>query len=172
MASKGIFVADAGLGHPELDLPVGLRNQKRGNSKASRALWRCLAGAAAYLVLSNLWLKGFTNTAPRTSIVYTPEVLARCQSLNLKPCPPANFQSRTTSDRFQEGTRATLITNAKAWTGNEDGTHVMDCADILLDQGLVKWIGNCGKSEFVSGEYGSELLILDAKGAWLTPGYV
>ncbi|KLO20165.1 composite domain of metallo-dependent hydrolase [Schizopora paradoxa] len=167
MSSKGLW-ADAGP--PELD--IGNRNGKKANLKTSRVLWRCLAGAAAYLLLSNLWLKSQTSSRRDSIVTYAPDVLARCASLNATPSPPANFHARKTSDRFQEGTRPTLITNAKVWTGDEEGTRVLDCADILLDHGLVRWIGNCGKPSSALDGYGSELSILDASGAWLTPGIV
>ena len=65
-----------------------------------------------------------------------------------------------------------LIQNAKIWTGRKNGTHVIR-ADILLDKGLIKSIGHLrGSAAQLQLDYGKELVVVDAKGAWVTPGIV
>jgi len=96
-------------------------------------------------------------------------VIARCRQLAMPAAPSLNFHSRSRSDRFQEGTRPTLIQNARIWTGSKNGTEVIH-ADILLDKGLIKNIGRL--RSFSIHTYGKELDIVDAKGSWVTPGLV
>lgn len=80
-----------------------------------------------------------------------------------------NFHSRMRSDRFEEGTRPTLVQNARIWTGMENGTEVV-YADILLDKGLIKGIGHLRGLSVQT--YGKELVVVDANGSWVTPGLV
>ena len=71
---------------------------------------------------------------------YAPEILDRCRTLDVKPAPPNDFYSRTQSDRFAPGTRATVIRNATIWTGFDDGKEILQ-GDMLLDGGIIRWIG-------------------------------
>ena len=68
-------------------------------------------------------------------------ILAKCRSLNVKPGPPADFHSRSQSDRYQPGTEAVFIRNATIWTGESNGKEVLH-GDVFLDGGLIKAIGN------------------------------
>lgn len=63
--------------------------------------------------------------------------------------------------RFEPGTKDTLITNATLWL--EDGAKP---GDIFLEKGIIKDIGNI--SDVMDNKRG--LNIVDAKGAWITPG--
>lgn len=101
--------------------------------------------------------------------LHAAETVARCRQLALEAGPPPNFYDRTMSDRFEQGTRPTLIKNAKLWTGKKNGTEVLT-ADILLDKGLIKSIGHL--RDALSRVYGEDLVVVDAKGAWVTPGIV
>ncbi|KAJ7743725.1 hypothetical protein DFH07DRAFT_979515 [Mycena maculata] len=46
-------------------------------------------------------------------------------ALHLTPGPPDDFYARTQSDRFVEGTKATLIRNASIWTWLDEGNEVV-----------------------------------------------
>lgn len=96
------------------------------------------------------------------------EAIARCADITRQAGPAPNFHSREFSDRFEEGTPPILIQNAKIWTGSKNGTEVIR-GDILIDKGLIKSIGHLHAEEL---SYGKRLEIIDAKGAWVTPGIV
>ncbi|GAA5969186.1 hypothetical protein JCM21900_004720 [Sporobolomyces salmonicolor] len=90
------------------------------------------------------------------------ETIDRCWTLHDKPGVPASFWNRTQSDRFVAGTPPVLIRNATVWTGLHDGKQVLYNYDVLLDRGLIVGIGE--------GLSAQGLKVVDAKGAWLTPG--
>lgn len=96
-------------------------------------------------------------------------IISRCRKLTAQAGTPAGFHHRTHSDRFEKETRPILIRNAKIWTGNKNGTEVIH-ADILLDKGIIKSIGHLRGVSIET--YGKELAIVDAKGAWVTPGLI
>lgn len=100
-------------------------------------------------------------------------IIHRCRQLHVQAGPPKDFHRRTHSDRFEEGTtRPILIQNAKIWTGRKNGTDVIR-GDILLDKGLIKSIGHLrGLVPQLQREHGKNLVVVDAKGAWVTPGIV
>lgn len=93
-------------------------------------------------------------------------ILARCATLRSIPGPPAAFHSRDESDRYEPGTNATLIRNAVIFTGKQNGTEIFH-GDILLDKGIIK---NLGKISWRVIENMPNLTVVDAKGAWVTPG--
>ena len=95
------------------------------------------------------------------------DIRQKCEALNRPVIPPSHFPSRRESDRYVAGTPPTLIKNATAWTGRFDGLEVV-YGDILLDKGLIKWFGEVEKS--VIDSYSNNLVVIDAKGAWVTPG--
>ncbi|KAG6845918.1 hypothetical protein H0H87_000724 [Tephrocybe sp. NHM501043] len=97
------------------------------------------------------------------------EILQKCSLLNAEPGPPADFHSRTQSDRFQQGTPPTLIQNATIWTGRVSG-HETIIGDLLLDNGIITAIGDISQSTIDA--YGQQLVIVDAAGAWVSPGIV
>lgn len=114
----------------------------------------------------------FSNTLDRgrSSSVRIPlnaaQIVEKCQSLNITPAPPSNFYSRSESDRFVPGTRPTLIKNATIWTGRVYG-HEIVVGDLLLDKGIIKEVGEIKPSVVQSYK---KLLVIDANGAWVTPG--
>ena len=91
------------------------------------------------------------------------EILMRCTSIRMKSGPPLNFADRSVSDRFEEGTPATLIRNATIWTGKKNGTEII-YGDLLLDKGIVKAIGDVPRTLL------RDVRTIDAGGAWVTPG--
>ncbi|KAI0658489.1 composite domain of metallo-dependent hydrolase [Cubamyces menziesii] len=84
------------------------------------------------------------------------------------PGPPeGQFLERDSSDRYEPGTRATLIKNVTLWTGGRNGTEVVH-GDVLLDRGLVRSIGHIPRALYVDRDTD----VVDAHGAWVTPGLV
>ncbi|RPD56487.1 composite domain of metallo-dependent hydrolase [Lentinus tigrinus ALCF2SS1-7] len=100
--------------------------------------------------------------------LHAEEALSKCRLLQVPPGPSPAFNSRTQSDRFVPGTKATLITNATIWTGGADGLEVVN-GDILLDGGIIKRIGDVG-SDLLAQH--ADIARVDAKGQWVSPGIV
>ncbi|KAF5348146.1 hypothetical protein D9756_010732 [Leucocoprinus leucothites] len=71
------------------------------------------------------------------------------------------------SGPFVEGTKPTLIRNAKIWTGHDDGKEVIH-EDVLLGRGLVVDAGKM-HDKHLQGLKG--LNVIDAKGRWVTPDW-
>ncbi|KAJ7253712.1 carbohydrate esterase family 9 protein [Mycena haematopus] len=111
-----------------------------------------------------LWPKSRSETIP----INAQAIVAQCKALHLTPGPSDDFQSRTQSDRFEEGTKPTLIRNATIWTGLADGNEVIQ-GDILIDKGLIKKVGSVDKSTLRSY---TDIIVLDAAGSWVSPGIV
>ncbi|KAI0355379.1 composite domain of metallo-dependent hydrolase [Trametes cingulata] len=95
------------------------------------------------------------------------DILSRCASLRAVPGPSADFLARDSSDRFEPGTRPTLIKNVTLWTGARNGTEIV-YGDILLDKGLVRGIGDIPEAFYADHDTD----VVDAKGGWVTPGLV
>ncbi|KDQ64250.1 hypothetical protein JAAARDRAFT_64138 [Jaapia argillacea MUCL 33604] len=105
-----------------------------------------------------------------------PQILSQCTSLTLPPTPHfltspgifhTNFKDRNTSDRYERGTPPTLIRNAAIWTGARNGTEVVR-GDLLMDGGVVRAVGYVPRVLLDE----EELVVVDAKGGWVTPGLV
>lgn len=111
------------------------------------------------------WDSYLTSSAHRR----LPPQAARCRMLNARAGPPLDFAKRTQSDRHVPGTRPVLIKNAKIWTGESNGTDVVQ-ADVLLDKGVIKGVGHTALQMRAMKEFKEELLVVDARGAWVTPG--
>lgn len=86
-------------------------------------------------------------------------------SLRSSPGPSEAFLSREASDRYEPGTNATLIRHAVIFTGEKDGNVTLR-GDILLDKGIIKSIGKVPRWMLER----TDLTIVDANGAWVTPG--
>ncbi|KAJ7589790.1 hypothetical protein C8J56DRAFT_1139426 [Mycena floridula] len=86
--------------------------------------------------------------------------------MEMKPAPSASFYSRSTSDRFQPGTKPVLLRNATIWTGRVDGFEVIK-GEILMDGGIIKAVGRVDKALLPA-----DVSIVDVKGAWVSPGIV
>jgi hypothetical protein len=93
------------------------------------------------------------------------QILDKCAALKVPAGPPKDFDSRKTSDRFQHGTRGTLIQNASIFTGARNGTEVV-YGDLFLDRGIVKALGYIPPRLLARGDYD----VVDAGGKWVTPG--
>lgn len=93
-------------------------------------------------------------------------ILPRCASLRAIPGPPAHFLEREESDRFEQGTNSTLIRNAVIFTGRNNGTEIVH-GDLLLDKGIVKGIGKISRRII---DNIPNLTVVNASGAWITPG--
>ncbi|KIP04854.1 hypothetical protein PHLGIDRAFT_129239 [Phlebiopsis gigantea 11061_1 CR5-6] len=104
------------------------------------------------------------NVSPQTAAA-----LAHCRALHVKPGPPEGFDKRTQSDRYVPGTKAYLLKNAKIWTGEKNGTEIFH-ADILLDKGIIKGIGQTARNLYRA--YKEDIVTIDVKNAWVTPGIV
>ncbi|KAF9569103.1 carbohydrate esterase family 9 protein [Agrocybe pediades] len=120
---------------------------------------------------SSLWTSTQFPSAP---LKQTPDffskqqILSRCTTLHHIPTPPPTFHAREESDRFEQGTNATLIRNALIFTGRDNGTEVIK-GDLLLDKGIVKGIGKISRRVI---DNTPNLTVVDANGAWVTPGLV
>jgi hypothetical protein len=101
--------------------------------------------------------------------------LARCASLKITAGPPANFYDRSESDRFLAGTKATLLHNARIWTGENNGTEILR-GDVFIDKGIIRGVGNIDLRAFgLDVDHmmaHGELNVVDVHGAWVTPGSV
>ncbi|RDB22753.1 hypothetical protein Hypma_010022 [Hypsizygus marmoreus] len=95
-------------------------------------------------------------------------ILARCASLRIVPGPSHNFLSREVSDRYEPGTNATLIKNAVIFTGEQHG-NVLIRGNVFLDKGIVKSIGKVPRYLIKNTP---NVTVVDANGAWVTPGLV
>jgi hypothetical protein len=101
--------------------------------------------------------------------------LARCASLKVSAGPSTNFHDRKVSDRFVYGTKATLLHNARIWTGENNGTEILH-GDIFIDKGIIQSVGNGNLSalrlDLDAMIARGELDVVDVHGAWVTPGCV
>ncbi|KAH9899532.1 composite domain of metallo-dependent hydrolase [Cubamyces lactineus] len=104
---------------------------------------------------------------PTQALPNAAAILRHCASLRAMPGPSADFLERDSSDRYEPGTRPTLIKNVTLWTGARNGTEVV-YGDILLDKGLVRSIGHIPRALYVD----RDTEVVDAHGAWVTPGLV
>ncbi|KAJ6577402.1 carbohydrate esterase family 9 protein [Mycena capillaripes] len=130
--------------------------------------WNLLGPAALFLCL--LYFCYPVSRPSNFSAVPTTSIVSRCRALQLEAGPPSNFHDRTESDRFVPGIRPHLIQNAKLWTGVNNGTEILS-GDILIDKGLIKGVGHFDSASLLE-TYGSELVVIDAKNSWVTPGIV
>jgi hypothetical protein len=111
----------------------------------------------------------FLSSRSKVPPLYASAIVAKCRHLQMQAGPPQDFDIRTHSERFEEGTRPVLVKNAKIWTGKKNGTEVFK-GDILMDKGIIKNIGYLQGGSLETDE--KHLMILDVKGAWVTPGLV
>ena len=147
---------------PEPLRGASISGRRRRKPKAPLGLFAlCLVS----LICTFYW-HGHSNNVWSTSQripLDAQQILMRCAALRSSPGPPSNFLERSASDRFEEGTPATIIRNAAIWTGEKNGTEVI-YGDLLLDKGIVKAIGQVPRAPV------RDARTIDAKGAWVTPG--
>lgn len=135
-----------------------------------------LAIAAALvcsLLASCLFLLGADTATPSTAHALPHnyhDILSTCASLHAVPSIGKSFAQRAESDRYVRGTEVTWIRNASIWTGSRDGVvH----GDVLLGRGLIKFVGSLNAQRVRGMGFDTDKLkIINAKGAWITPGIV
>lgn len=118
--------------------------------------------------LPSFWALSSTPSVSERLPIDATRILSLCAKLKTKPGLPVNFYSRSQSNRFVPGTKPVLIQNATLWTGSDSGKEQFK-GDILLDGGIIKWIGGDGL-DHARKYYGQEITTVDAEGAWVTPG--
>ena len=173
---------DKGLPTTVGDVPA-----QRPRSRSRRA-WRLLVAIISLAVIQSTTNLFYTQRSTRTAQVPTnaQEILDKCALLDVKPGPPPDFNLRQESDRFVAGTPPTLIKvgvigwltlsvaddaslqDASIWTGGVDGLEVVR-GDVLLDGGLIKRVGHIEQAAL---DAYNDLVIVDAAGAWVSPGCV
>ncbi|KAF8590883.1 composite domain of metallo-dependent hydrolase [Ramaria rubella] len=146
-------------------------SERCGVLRRQRFSWVFLAlSIITLLYLPSYWtLHSATDLSERVPLDAS-HILSRCAEVKTRPGFPADFYTRTKSNRFQAGTRPTLIHNATIWTGEDSGKEQF-MGDIFMDGGIIKWIGVTALEE-VGNIYGDNVDIVDARGAWTTPGIV
>lgn len=121
-----------------------------------------------YFIFSSHWIV-FWESGVKLSKEEKRIIRQRCA--NLKALPVGfDASERTQSDRFDLGTRSTLLRNAKIWTGLLNGTEVIH-GDILLHNGIIKALGYIPLS-ILQSVAPNTLDVHDLLGAWVTPGLV
>ena len=126
-------------------------------------------GTLAFVFLSLTFYTQHQRSPSSNIPIHASETLHKCRHLHTKPGPPPDFNFREESDRFEPGTRATLLRNATIWTGGINGLEIVK-GDMLLDRGLIKAVGRIGPG--VLQKYKTDLVTLELDEAWVTPGYV
>lgn len=145
--------------------PLGGSNISNRQRHKPKALLGLLALCLVSLNYTFYW-HGYSNNAWSTSQTVpldAQQILMRCAALKARPGPPSNFLERSISDRFEEGTPPTIIRNAAIWTGEKNGTEIIH-GDLLLDKGIIKDVGQVSRTPVDNAH------MIDAKGAWVTPG--
>lgn len=128
---------------------------------------------AATILFTLAAITSFGITTQRTSAhttvpINAAQIVQQCQALNVLPSAPKDFHLRGESDRYVPGTAPTLIRNATIWTGDASG-HDVVVGDILLDKGVIREVGWINESVL---KLYDNVTVVDAGGAWVTPGYV
>ncbi|KAJ6595658.1 composite domain of metallo-dependent hydrolase [Mycena vulgaris] len=141
--------------------PVPLRRPRRTRPQLLALL--ALLLASNFLVFNAFFQPQKAVNLP----LHAERILAQCRALHVKPAPAPSFHLRTESDRFQPGTRAVLVKNATIWTGRVDGLEVLK-GDIFMDGGIIVATGVVEQSLLDLHEHD----VVDAQGAWVTPGIV
>ena len=129
-----------------------------------RALVCC---ALVVLIIANA-RNGLSSIEPYL-VSNTPcATLSRCSALKTNQAAD-RFAERSSSDRFVPGTKPILIKGARVWTGEKNGTEVVN-GDVLLDKGIIQGVGRFAAGSLAA--YGDDLVVIDANGAWITPGLI
>ncbi|KZS89718.1 hypothetical protein SISNIDRAFT_479686 [Sistotremastrum niveocremeum HHB9708] len=140
------------------------------SSNQSFVIWLCsvfFVGASLFL-----WIAQYEVNSKIPSKEEQAAILERCKYTRAIPGPPPDFSQRKKSDRFDRGTKATLIRNATIWTGLRGGTEVVK-GDLLLDGGIVKALGYIPNTVIEElREVGVGIDEVEGGGAWVTPGIV
>ncbi|KAF5371160.1 hypothetical protein D9758_004120 [Tetrapyrgos nigripes] len=155
----------------EKGLPVRAPIPPERRSKRSSSLLRVVSLVSLVVVCVYTGLATRLSWSIRTSStipINAAQILDKCANLDTLPGPPPDFYSRKESDRFEPGTKPVLIKRATIWTGERNGTEIVT-GDVLLDKGMIKAFGHIKTSTILKHGH---VEIIDAAGAWLTPGIV
>lgn len=137
--------------------------------KAFKALLAAILLAIGPLAYLSAVTIDFGSRPPAQTLpINAAAIVNKCRSLHLLPGPPSNFHERTSSDRFEPGTKPVLVKNATIWTGRADGLEVVK-GSIFLSDGLIKAVGEVDNA--LLKKY-SDVTVIDAQAAWVTPGWV
>ncbi|KDQ09069.1 hypothetical protein BOTBODRAFT_165096 [Botryobasidium botryosum FD-172 SS1] len=124
--------------------------------------------------VSLITLAGFFNYLPTARFSYTypsipphaDRVLRECKALKETPGPPAEFFTRTQSDRFVPGTKPVWIRNATIWGGGSHGLGTLH-GDVFIAGGIIKAVGHVPREMVDDYKYVDEV---NAQNLWITPG--
>ncbi|KLO16031.1 composite domain of metallo-dependent hydrolase [Schizopora paradoxa] len=174
----------SGFGKRDGGLPTSALDGQREHQSCGRSgrrkltvsllLIASLAFSTYHLLLDSDRLDGGQRNA-RATRFHSPaslaSVRAQCASLQLAPesVPDA---TRTKSERYVQGTKPLLIKNATIWTGRLDGEEIIYGGDVLMKDGVIRAVGRVGKGVIADALEGTEAEVVEANGAWITPGIV
>jgi hypothetical protein len=136
----------------------------------------CLAliqAASIFFTYLSSYRAPLAQRLQRLSPIQTAQALEKCRLRSLVPGPSLDFHTRDKSDRAVSGTPVMLVRNAQIWTGESNGTQVVK-GDVLLENGIIKAVGHLGgltEQDVRAMQSKGEIKVMDAKGAWVTPGY-
>jgi hypothetical protein len=165
---KVFTMGELPLHQPDAEHTALHRQRTRKRQRISLALFALPLISLIYL--RSFWGLLLGNSSTERLPIDAASILSRCVDLNASPGPPADFYSRTESNRFAPGTKPVLIQNATIWTGDDSGNEQFK-GDIVLDGGIIEWVGEGGLDQ-VQKYYGQNIVAVDAGGAWVTPGSV
>jgi hypothetical protein len=154
-----------GDSHSPLPLPVPANRRHRPYARSGFVYGTVLILVALQFFCSHHTLIHTTSSVP----IHAENTLARCRALDTVPGPSSHFYSRASSDRYVTGTRATLILNARIWTGGQNGTEIIE-GHVYFDKGIFKGVGSLDVNAIKMLHSQDRLDIVDVKGAWMTPG--
>lgn len=155
-----------------LDLPGPRRDRQRKPSLSRRILLKVVTRLFVLLIASfTIRFALQPLTRGQTSASSLAAGLEQCRYIATIPGPSGDFHQRAHSDRFEFGTRAVLLKNAKIWTGNSEGNEVIE-GDVLLDGGILKAVGEVDAKYLGSLRLKGEVDEVDVGGKWVTPGIV
>ncbi|KAL0949372.1 hypothetical protein HGRIS_009441 [Hohenbuehelia grisea] len=143
-------------------------------ASTSRRKFSVVAFCLFATLLSLFWFAPKNNVQP-PSIYASPffdsdiqPALRKCAALREKLQAFEGLLSRDESDRLEYGTNATLIKDARIWTGRNNGSEIIR-GHVLLEKGIIKRLGDV-EDDFIRTI--RNLTVVHANGAWLTPGLV
>ncbi len=135
------------------EMPLALEMSRR--ILADQGAWRMHGGGFAGTILAFVPISCLNNTARRWTAC-----LARARRFRSRSVPKARFAYE--NKRKEEKYGMLLIKNAKLYTMGPEG--ILDGGDVLMDGGKVVRVGK-GLSQ-------GDCKVIDARGAYVTPGYV
>jgi len=158
-----------------LDLP-GRHRARHGHPhwRQIRHGWRLqklVIRIVFFLALATIYFVSFDSRGSPASRSSLAAGLEHCRYIATTPGPSADFHQREHSDRFEAGTKAVLLKNAKIWTGNKDGSEVIE-GDVLMANGLIKSVGQADVRMLEDLRAEGDVDEIDVDGKWVSPGMV